>query len=92
MSDDVTLSSFGGEESTDADDDESPAPPEPIDSATDPAEAAASPQPESPSLTYTSSPDGDTCAACGDTVTTRWRAGEGADDPDALVCPDCKDW
>lgn len=89
MSDDVTLSSFGGADSSDADDDEAPTPAESNESPPDPDESA---QPETPSLTYTSSPDGDTCAACGETVTTRWRAGEGAADPDALVCPDCKEW
>jgi hypothetical protein len=49
-------------------------------------------RPEPPSLTYTSSPDGDACAECGETVENRWRAGEGAEDPNALVCPECKVW
>jgi len=92
MSDDATLSSFDGEEPTDAADDDPPAAPEPTDTATEPGEDEESAQQEQPSLTYTSSPDGDRCAACGATVQTRWHAGEGAEDPDALVCPDCKDW
>lgn len=36
--------------------------------------------------TYAWSPDGGTCAACGETAETRWRH-EGA-----YVCPDCKEW
>lgn len=53
-----------------------------------------SPEPttESATVTYAWSPAGDACDACGETADRRWRAGEGADDPDALVCPDCKEW
>jgi hypothetical protein len=58
---------------------------------------------ETPSLTYTALPDGAACAACGETVEKRWCAGEGGvtpdeseaggvKDPDALVCPGCKEW
>ncbi|SHG67850.1 DUF7573 domain-containing protein [Halobaculum gomorrense] len=36
--------------------------------------------------TYDHSPDGAACAACGDSVTRRWR-----DDSD-YVCADCKEW
>lgn len=43
-------------------------------------------------ITYDWSPDGAACDACGEPVERRWRAGEGADDPAAMVCGDCKDW
>ncbi|QZP36274.1 DUF7573 domain-containing protein [Halobaculum magnesiiphilum] len=36
--------------------------------------------------TYDYSPDGAACAACGESVTRRWR-----DDGD-YVCGDCKEW
>jgi hypothetical protein len=36
--------------------------------------------------TYAWSGDGNTCAACGETVERRWRSDDG------LVCPDCKEW
>ena len=39
-----------------------------------------------PASTYRWSPDGDTCAACGETVEERWRDGED------LVCAGCKEW
>jgi hypothetical protein len=72
-----------------------------VDEDTENAELPAENEPaEPPSVTYTSSPDGEPCAVCGETVEKRWRAGEGGvsgdrdgvDDPDALVCPDCKQW
>lgn len=53
---------------------------------------------ETPTYTYTSTPDGAECDACGEVVEERWHAGEGGTDaesdlsPDALVCPDCKEW
>lgn len=51
------------------------------------------PEPTEPAtVTYAWSPEGAVCAACGERVERRWLAGEGAPDPDALVCPDCKDW
>lgn len=43
-------------------------------------------------ITYDWSPEGAACDACGEPVERRWRAGEGADDPAAMVCGDCKDW
>lgn len=52
--------------------------------------AAADPAPAT--VTYAWSADGDACAECGETTDARWRAGEGAADPDALVCPSCKEW
>jgi hypothetical protein len=86
MSEDATLDVFGGEEGEHVDgDSEDGAGDGTADDET--AEAMAP-----PTLTYTSSPDGDECAACGETVQNRWRAGEGAEDPDALVCPACKSW
>jgi hypothetical protein len=84
MSDDASLTDFGSEDDG-ADD-------APDDGTVDTVEA------ETPTFTYTSTPDGAECAACGAVVEKRWHAGEGgaADapdlDPDALVCPDCKEW
>jgi hypothetical protein len=90
MSEDATLDTFAGDgEERAGEDGERDAEPEP-EAGDD--EAGATDHPEPPSLTYTSSPDGDACAECGETVKNRWRAGEGAEDPDALVCPDCKTW
>lgn len=40
--------------------------------------------------TYAWSPEGGTCADCGESVEKRWRA-EGQRDGD-LVCADCKEW
>ena len=48
--------------------------------AVDPAEVAPA------EATFDHSPDGAACAACGATVTRRWR-----DDP-GYVCEDCKEW
>ena len=85
MSDDASLAAFGG-------DDE-----ERVEDADEPSEDSAEP-PEAPTFTYTSTPDGAECAACGETVEKRWHAGEGGAvdapdlDADALVCPDCKAW
>ncbi|SFP38759.1 MULTISPECIES: DUF7573 domain-containing protein [Halolamina] len=85
MSDDASLSDFAGRDGDEAGDGST------VDDPTDDA-------PATPTYTYTSTPDGAACAACGESVETRWRAGEGgaADetdlDPDALVCPDCKEW
>lgn len=63
------------------------------------SEERAEPEsPETPTYTYTSTPNGAECAACGEVVEERWHAGEGGavDDPelgpDALVCSDCKGW
>ena len=47
---------------------------------------------EPATVTYAWSPAGDACADCGETADQRWRAGEGAADPDSLVCADCKEW
>jgi hypothetical protein len=96
MSEDVPLTSFAGD---DEERDE-----EVLDDAEgggsddDPATDDADP----PTLTYASSPDGAPCASCGETVEKRWVAGEGGvtgdgdepvvENPDALVCPDCKEW
>ncbi|MFD1565909.1 DUF7573 domain-containing protein [Halolamina litorea] len=87
MSDDASLTDFSG---GDDGDDTSAADNEGSAEAADPL--------DEPTFTYTSTPHGAACAACGATVEKRWRAGEGgaADapdlDPDALVCPDCKEW
>ncbi|MEF8801667.1 MAG: hypothetical protein V5A38_02900 [Halolamina sp.] len=97
MSEDVPLSAFGSDDDSDGEGKSS----EGDESAVEPADEPAESDPaEPPSVTYTSSPDGEPCAACGETVEKRWRAGEGGvsgdregvDDPDALVCPDCKQW
>ena len=85
MSDDASLDDFGGE----SDEDGGDGPDE------EPTDTEAS---ETPTYTYTSTPDGADCAACGAVVEKRWHAGEGGAvdapdlDPDALVCPDCKTW
>ncbi|WP_435062109.1 DUF7573 domain-containing protein [Halobaculum sp. EA56] len=63
---------------TEPDDDAEP------DDAEAPAVAADAVEPAEPA--YDVSPDGAACAACGETVTRRWR------DDGAYVCPDCKDW
>ena len=108
MSEDVPLTAFesddgsGNADGSGKDDDrdeEDGAPSKRAETADDPAESEPA---ATPSLTYTSSPAGAPCAACGETVEKRWRAGEGGvsgegesrgvDDPDALVCPDCKEW
>ncbi|KPN30056.1 hypothetical protein SY89_00778 [Halolamina pelagica] len=104
MSDDASLTDFAGEAAGDeaaghgeraasgpGDGDPEANEPE----ADDPDAESA---PETPTFTYTSTPDGAACAACGASVEQRWRAGEGgaaeAPDlaPDALVCSDCKEW
>lgn len=105
MGEDVPLTAFDSgddDSSNDADSDGESS--ERDESAAEPGEIepAESEPAETPSLTYTSSPDGAPCAACGETVEKRWHAGEGGvsadgdgagvDDPDALVCPDCKEW
>lgn len=86
MSEDATLDVFGDEEG-EHDERDPEAGTTDADGGSETTEATAP-----PTLTYTSSPDGDECAACGETVQNRWRAGEGAEDPDALVCPACKSW
>jgi formylmethanofuran dehydrogenase subunit E len=43
--------------------------------------------PATPTMRW--SPDGAACAACGETVTRRWRASAADDD---YVCADCKEW
>jgi len=94
MSDDASLTDFAGGDDGDGaggspDDDD-------VSESSDNAEDADSV--ETPTYTYTSTPDGAECAACGELVEERWHAGEGgtADQPDlspdALVCPDCKEW
>lgn len=100
MGEDVPLTAFeSGDDDSSNGDDENGESSEQTESADEPAKSEPA---ETPSLTYTSSPDGAPCAACGETVEKRWRAGEGGvsadgdggsvDDPDALVCPDCKEW
>lgn len=102
MSEDLPLTAFesdDGSGNADDSDEADGASSERAETADDPAEREPA---ATPSLTYTSSPDGAPCAACGETVEKRWRAGEGGvsadgesggvDDPDALVCPDCKAW
>jgi hypothetical protein len=89
MSDDASLTDFGGGDG--ANDENGGV--EGDDSAD--GEAVET---EIPTYTYTSTPDGAECAACGAVVEKRGHAGEGgaADAPDldsdALVCPDCKEW
>lgn len=57
------------------------------DEATDDTEdATPNPGGDGISPTYTWSPDGAACAACGAVVERRWR-----EDGD-LVCPACKSW
>ncbi|MFC7097003.1 DUF7573 domain-containing protein [Halobaculum marinum] len=72
---DATETGTDGEETADAETDG-----EDGDSAVDPATVAPA------EATYDHSPDGAACAACGETVTRRWR-----DDP-GYVCEDCKEW
>ena len=55
---------------------------ESVATATDSVEPAVS--------TYAWSPEGGTCADCGESAEKRWRA-EGQRDGD-LVCADCKEW
>lgn len=90
MSDDASLTDFaGGGDDDGGDTDEDDGKNDDL-SNTKPA--------EKPTYTYTSTPDGVACEACGDVVEVRWHAGEGgtAEEPDlptdALVCPDCKAW
>jgi len=91
MSEDATLDTFAGDgEERAGGAGERDAEPDP-ETGDDEADEATD-RPEPPSRTYTSSPDGDACAECGEMVQRRWRAGEAAEDPDALVCPDCKEW
>ena len=105
MTDDASLTDFAGsgdgagdagDGDTGTDDPENGAHgPDDAPHSDDDAEAEAT---ETPTFTYTSTPDGAECAACGATVEKRWHAGEGGAaespdlDPDALVCPDCKEW
>lgn len=100
MGEDVPLTAFDSGDETDEDLDSADGSSEEAEPVDEPAESEPV---ETPSLTYTSSPDGAACAACGETVEKRWRAGEGGvsadengnggvDDPDALVCPGCKEW
>lgn len=96
MSEDATLDAFAGSEEGEGDSgpegSEHDERPEPEDGTGVDGDDEETDRPEPPTLTFTSSPDGDACAECGETVSNRWRAGEGAEDPDALVCPDCKVW
>lgn len=106
MTENPTLGDFGGESAVDSDakDDDPTVEAEAqadgeseehaVDVDADSADAApdAADAVETATVTYSWSPDGDECAACGETVEKRWRAGEGAADPDAMVCPDCKEW
>ncbi|WP_049979287.1 DUF7573 domain-containing protein [Halolamina rubra] len=95
MSDDASLTDFAGGDAGEADDEAGAGDSEIDELERDEPDADAT---ETPTYTYTSTPDGAECDACGETVETRWHAGEGgaADapdlDPDALVCPDCKEW
>lgn len=89
MSDDASLTDFsGGRDGTGGAEASEDGP-----DAVANAEAA-----EEPTFTYTSTPDGTECEACGDVVGERWHAGDGgtaenpALSPSALVCPDCKEW
>jgi hypothetical protein len=109
MTDDASLTDFAGS-GDGADDAGDGGSNDPDGGASDPEDGAPDPddgpepddatdaEPEAPTFTYTSTPDGAECAACGTTVEKRWHAGEGgvADDseldPSALVCPDCKEW
>ena len=109
MSDDASLTDFAGsgdgaDDSGDGANDPEDEPSDAEDGTPDPDDTLDPDEPtdagttEEPTFTYTSTPDGAECAACGATVEKRWHAGEGgtADDldldPDALVCPDCKEW
>jgi hypothetical protein len=94
VSDDASLDEFldaGGDDRSDgADAAESPADAE-SDAGGDDGDEADAGGPDTDAVapataTATWSPDGATCAACGDVVERRWRDGE------ALVCADCKEW
>jgi len=109
MTDDASLTDFAGREDG-ADDAGDGGSNDPDDGTSSPENDAPGPddgpesddatdaEPETPTFTYTSTPDGAECAACGATVEKRWHAGEGGTaekpdlDPDALVCSDCKEW
>jgi hypothetical protein len=81
MTRDASLDEFL-DESDDERDDEEPDAGEP--DATDGPPTPADVEPAR--STYTWSPGGAECAACGATVTERWR------DNGQQVCADCKDW
>ncbi|QLG61234.1 DUF7573 domain-containing protein [Halorarum salinum] len=65
-----------------------PAPdPEPNDGVGEDERPPTNPESVDPAEpTYDWSPDGADCAACEETVTTRWRQ------DGAYVCADCKEW
>lgn len=102
MTENRTLAEFGGADADDAQaSDEVTDSSVESDDATDssgPAEAQSAEvtDPEATSeaatVTYAWSSEGDACDVCGETVDRRWRAGEGAADPDSLVCDGCKEW
>ena len=71
----------GGEEPTERAD-EPPAEPSAEDAAEEPTLTVEAAVP-----TYDFSPDGSACAACGETVETRWQ-----DEGVGMVCADCKQW
>lgn len=87
MPEDSSLDAFASSEADEEDDAESVSTTETTetDSA---AEAAESVEPAV--STYAWSPEGATCADCGESVAKRWRAAgqQGGD----LVCEDCKEW
>lgn len=56
------------------------------DAADEDGSSEADPVADAADPTYDHSPDGAPCAACGESVTRRWR-----DDGD-YVCADCKEW
>lgn len=98
MPEDSSLDAFASSEEEDAADTEEDATAEPeVDAEaeeTEPESVAKSVETaesvEPAVSTYAWSPDGGTCADCGESVAKRWRA-EGQRDGD-LVCADCKVW
>ena len=82
----------GGEEPTERADE--PGGEEPTERADEPPAEPTDDDAEEPTLTveaavptYDFSPDGSACAACGETVETRWQ-----DEGVGMVCADCKQW
>lgn len=99
MSDDASLTEFtGGDDTASGDSTGDDGVNGDDASKGEPAAAATAEAVDEPTFTYTSTPDGAECDACSETVEERWHAGEGGTaehpdlSPDALVCPDCKEW
>lgn len=85
--DDASLDEFlPGDDGDEPDEADTGADPEP-ETVTDEDESSTEAAGVEPAAsTYAWTGDGATCAACGASVTRRWRDGED------LVCADCKEW